>query len=168
MAGASPVPKRTSPSTSLTSRVTPASAASCSDEARENTGISSRTSTFSIGCRPSRSRSAGGGCATSGTTCFHDVPPCVSNSIRNTPCASSVFSESSPSSCSFCSERQMAMPDALTVAVCGTPSKTSSKPSDAGAATSSAGPGWPSTSTGVRATRPSSRNCSSDDRRPAS
>ena len=60
------------------------------------------------------------------------------------------------------------MPLALTVAFCGTPSNTSSKPNEAGPAISSAAPALPSSSTGTRVTLPSSRNCRSTARRPAS
>ena len=60
------------------------------------------------------------------------------------------------------------MPLAFTVAFCGTPSNTSSKPSETGPAISSAVPGVPSSSTGTRVTLPSSRNCRSVARRPAS
>ena len=66
------------------------------------------------------------------------------------------------------SERQMAMPLAFTVAFCGTPSNTSSKPNDAGPTISSATPVVPCSSTGTRVTSPSSRNCRSTARRPAS
>ena len=54
------------------------------------------------------------------------------------------------------------MPLAFTVAFCGTPSNTSSKPNDAGPAICSAAPAVPCSSTGTRVTSPSSRNCSSD------
>ena len=79
------------------------------------------------------------------------------------PWAISTFSESSDRNSSVVSDSEIAVSTARMVAGIGLPSRTASKPSTVGAASSSTGP--PSCST---VTRPSSRNCSESAGRPAS
>ena len=123
--------------------------------ARWSSGLDCSSIRPSSACTPSTTRRCSSGVSSPCTTVRHAGAQRVSISSRKMPSASSTFSASSARNSSVVSDSVIAGSSAVAVRRIGCPSSTSSKPSAAGAVSSSRTP-----RPRCIATRPSSRNCS--------